>query len=385
VRLPGVEMSWKEFFQGMKNELSKDAVTDGAASITYYSALALFPFLLFVVALASLFLQPSDAEKLVAQLRQVAPGPATQIVGDRVRELAQSQHGSLVGFGALGAIWAASGGAMALMRALNTCYDVDEGRPFWKVRAIAVLMTVLSGVLALAAGLVAVAAGPIGDAIGGPLGTAVSWLRLPVAAIVMLFLWAVVYYVLPDVEQTFKFITPGSVLGVVLWLVASWGFSKYVANFGNYDKTYGALGGVIVMLLWMWISSLVLLLGAEVNAFIEHRSPEGKREGAKRRSDRGMSPRATVAGKEPVPVASAPREAKPEATDTSPTSLQGAAIAASGRDNARERAAARGERAGSPAPARALAREREERPRLGAILALATGFAAGIFAARRAI
>jgi membrane protein len=383
VRLPGVEMPWKEFFHGMKNELSKDAVTDGAASITYYGALALFPFLLFIVALASLFLQPSDAEKLVAQLRQVAPGPVTQIVGDRVRQLAQSQHVSLVGFGALGAIWAASGGAMALMRALNTCYDVDEGRPFWKVRAIAVLMTVLSGALALAAGLVAVAAGPIGDAIGGPFGTAVSWLRLPVAAVVMLFLWAVVYYVLPDVEQRFKFITPGSVLGVVLWLVASWGFSKYVANFGNYDKTYGALGGVIVMLLWMWISSLVLLLGAEVNAFIEHRSPEGKREGAKRRSDRGMSPRATVAGKEPVPVASAPREAKPEATDTSPTSLQGASTGESGRD-ARERAAARGKRA-APAAARALARERDERPRLGGILALATGFAAGILVARRAI
>ena len=97
----------------------------------------------------------------------------------------------------------------------------------------------------------------------------------------MMFLWALLYYVLPDVEQEFKFITPGSVVGVLLWVVASWGFGKYVSNFGSYDKTYGSIAGVIVLLFWMWISSLVLLVGAEVNALIEHRSPEGKREGAK--------------------------------------------------------------------------------------------------------
>ena len=106
----------------------------------------------------------------------------------------------------------------------------------------------------------------------------------------MMLLWALLYYVLPDVEQSFRFITPGSVLGVVLWVLASWGFSKYVSNFGSYDKTYGSLGGVIVLLLWMWISSLVLLVGAETNALIEHRSEEGKRQGAKRRTDVGLQP-----------------------------------------------------------------------------------------------
>ncbi len=289
MRLPGGGMSWKEFFSSLRGELSRDGVTDIAASVTYYGALALFPFLLFLVALASVVIAPSDAERLVEELSSVAPGAVTQIVGERIRQLGEQENATLVGFGALGAIWAASGGIMALMRALNTAYDVREGRPFWKVRGIALLMTVVAGALALFAALVAVATVPLADRIGGPLGLAIGWLRLPLAGLVMMFLWALLYYVLPDVQQRFRFITPGSVGGVLLWVLASWGFSRYVASFGSYDKTYGALGGVIVLFLWMWISSLVLLVGAEVNALIEHRSPEGKRPGAKLASDVGTS------------------------------------------------------------------------------------------------
>jgi membrane protein len=160
---------------------------------------------------------------------------------------------TLVGFGALGAIWAASGAVMALMRALNTAYDVKESRPFWKTRGLAILMTLVAGVLALVAGLAAIAAPAVASFVGGPIGTAVVWLRLPVAGLVVMLLWAIVYYVLPDVEQDFKFITPGSVGGVVIWLVASWGFGVYVSHFGSYDKTYGSIAGIIVLLLWIWI------------------------------------------------------------------------------------------------------------------------------------
>jgi membrane protein len=335
-------MSWKEFLKGLKDEVSKDGVTDIAASVTYYGALALFPFLLFLVALASLVIQPSDAERLVEQLGTVAPGAVTQILGERIRQLGQDRNTTLLGFGALGAIWAASGGVMALMRALNTAYDVKEGRPFWKVRGIALLMTLVAGALALVAALVAVGTAPLADRIGGPLGLAIGWLRLPLAGLVMMFLWAVLYYVLPDVEQKFKFITPGSVGGVVLWVLASWGFSKYVASFGSYDKTYGALGGVIVLFLWMWISSLVLLVGAEVNALIEHRSREGKREGAKELADSGTAPKASAPARgEPVPARPGPH----------------------------------------PATARRPAPERT--PRLGGVLAIATGFVAGLLVARR--
>ncbi|HET9452575.1 MAG TPA: YihY/virulence factor BrkB family protein, partial [Aggregicoccus sp.] len=115
--------------------------------------------------------------------------------------------------------------------------------------------------------------------LGEPLGTVVQWLRLPVAGLLMMFLWACLYYFLPDVEQKFKFLTFGSIVGVLLWVIASWGFSKYVANFGSYDANYGALGGVIVMLMWLWISAQVILLGAEINAILEHKSAEGKSPG----------------------------------------------------------------------------------------------------------
>jgi membrane protein len=309
VRLPGKGMSWREFLRGLKTEVSDDGVTDLAASVTYYSILALFPFLLFVVALASVVISPSDAERLVEQLGQVAPGDATRILGDRIRELGGQQNVSLLGFGALGAIWAASGGINGLIGALNRCYDVREGRPFWKVRGIAILMTLVAGGLALVAALVAVAAAPLADRIGGPIGMAIGWLRLPVAGLIMMFLWALLYYVLPDVEQKFKFITPGSAAGVVVWVLASWGFSRYVSNFGSYDKTYGPLGGVIVLLLWMWLSSVIVLLGAETNALLEHASPDGKRKGAKRKSDVGVTP---VASSQPVgePVPAGPARAQ---------------------------------------------------------------------------
>ncbi len=303
MRLPGAGMSWKELLKSLQDEISKDGVTDLAATVTYYGVLALFPFLLFVVAVASLVIAPADAERLVEELASVAPGAVTEIVGARIRDLGEQENATLVGFGALGAVWAASGGVMALMRALNVAYDVKEGRPFWKVRGLALLMTVVSSVLALAAALVAVATAPLADRIGGPLGMAIGFLRLPLAGIVMMLLWALLYHVLPDVEQRFKFITPGSVLGVLLWVLASWAFSKYVSNFGSYDKTYGALGGVIVLLLWMWLSSLVVLVGAELNALVEHRSPEGKRQGAKRMEDSGTVPIASSPARgEPVPV-----------------------------------------------------------------------------------
>jgi membrane protein len=295
MRLPGAGMSWKEFLVGLKDEISQDGITDLAATVTYYGILSLFPFLLMLVAVASVVITPDTAERIVQQLGQVAPGPATQILGDRIRQLGGQQNVALLGFGALAALWSASGGTSALITALNRCYDVKEQRPWWKVRLIAIFMTLVAAVLGLAAALVAVATAPLADVVGGPLGMAIGWLRLPVAGLVMMLLWALLYYVLPDVQQSFRFITPGSVLGVVLWVIASWGFSRYVSSFGSYDKTYGSLGGVIVLLLWMWISSLVLLVGAETNALIEHRSPEGKRQGAKLRGDTGLEPRAVSA------------------------------------------------------------------------------------------
>src|SRR5512138_3411481 len=146
-------MSWKEFFVGVKDKVSGDGITDLAAALTYYGVLALFPFLLFLVAVASLVITPEQAERLVDGLSGVAPGAVTQIVGGQLQSLAQTQRPTLVGLGAVAAIWAASGGVMAVMRALNVAYDVKENRPFWKVRGIALLMTLVAGVLSLVAAL----------------------------------------------------------------------------------------------------------------------------------------------------------------------------------------------------------------------------------------
>jgi membrane protein len=344
-------MSVKEFVVALKDKIAEDDVTDMAASCTYYGVLALFPFVLFLVSLATLVIDPHQAEQIVQQLGQVAPGPATQILGDRIRTLASQQHVGLLTVGALGALWAASGATLAVMRALDTTYDVTEGRPFWKVRLVALLMTIVSGVLALVGALVAVAAAPLANAVGGPLGTAITWLRLPVAGLVMMLLWALAYYVLPDVEQKFRFITPGSVGGVVLWLVASWLFSLYVSNFGNYDATYGPLGGVIVLLLWMWISALVLLVGAEANALLEHRSVEGKEAGGKELEGPGKS--------------RAPRPRHPEAQPPPPEPDAVVVARAAERERARR----------GPRPS-----GHEPHPRLAVLLA---GLAAGLFAGSR--
>src|SRR5512142_61542 len=178
MRLPGKGMSWKEFAVGLKDEVNRDNVTDIAAAVTYYAFTALFPFLLFLVALASVVIKPQQAEQIVQQLGQVAPGAVTQIVGDRIRQLGQQQNVGLLTFGAVGAIWAASGAVMALMRALNVTYDVKESRPFWKTRGIALIMTLVVGALALLAGLAAIAAPAVAGFVPGPLSTVIVWLRL---------------------------------------------------------------------------------------------------------------------------------------------------------------------------------------------------------------
>jgi membrane protein len=251
--------------------------------------LAFFPFLIFLVSLASLIIDPGQAQVLIDQLARVAPGAVTQIVSERLRALGESQPTGLLTVSAAGAVWAASGGIAALMRALNVVYDVEESRPFWKVRLIAVATTLGAALISVVATLLAVATPAIADAVGGPVGQVILWLRLPVAGFLMIWVWALLYYLLPDVQQSFKLITPGSVLGVLVWLIASWAFSLYVSNFGKYDVTYGALGGVVVMLFWMWITAQVLMLGAEVNAVLEHRSPEGKKLGRRSFADAGPS------------------------------------------------------------------------------------------------
>lgn len=291
--LPGKGMGWMEFFKALKTEWTRDDVGDVAGALTFRAILALFPFLLFLVSLAGIIIDPAQAQALIQELAKVAPQEVTKIIGDRINSLAESNPVGLLTVGGVGAIWAASGGVVALMDSLNTVYGVKESRSFIKLRAIALGVTIGGAALAIVAALGIIVTPVIADKLG-PVGTVLTWLRLPIAGVIVMLLWAVLYYVLPDVKQKFRFITPGSVVGVLIWVAASWGFSKYVANFGSYDVNYGAIGGVIVMLLWMWISAQVILLGAEINAILEHRSPDGKAPGEKN-PDTGKAVTATKA------------------------------------------------------------------------------------------
>ncbi|MBU8896532.1 YihY/virulence factor BrkB family protein [Corallococcus sp. H22C18031201] len=272
--LPGKGIGWKTFLVELKNEWTRDNVSDVAGSLTFRGILALFPFLLFLVSLAGVLIDPHQAQTLIHELSRVAPKEVTAILSQRIQALADSRPVGLLTVGGVGAVWAASGGISALMTALNTAYGVQETRPLWKTRGIAVATTLVTALVAILAAVVAVATPAVAGKLGAHAQAVLLWLRLPVAGLMMMFLWAVLYYVLPDVAQRFRFITPGSVVGVLIWLVASWGFSTYVANFGKYDVNYGAIGGVIVLLLWMWISAQVILLGAEINAILGRRSRE---------------------------------------------------------------------------------------------------------------
>jgi membrane protein len=283
---PGKGMSWKDFLFALQQEWFNDNLGQMAGAVTFSAVLSLFPFLVFLVALASLFVDPAGAASIIESLSRIAPAPVTTLLAHRIRALAAQHSIGLLTFGIVGTIWAASGALTTLMNALNTCYAVRETRPWWKTRGIAVIMTLFGAIFGVIATVAAVALPAIARRYDG-IGTVVMALRLPMAAILMMFVWAVLYYVLPDVEQRFRFITPGSVAGVLLWILASWLFSVYVSHFHHYEFTYGALGAGAILLLWMWISAQVLLLGAEINAILEHWSPEGKRVGARDMSDIG--------------------------------------------------------------------------------------------------
>ncbi len=274
---PGNHFAWKDFFRRLYHEWEKDRLDDTAGILAFWSLLAIFPFLLFVVSLASIFLDPQVEVELVNEIRRVAPREAADILASRVHALAAGQSPALVTLSGLGTIWTASGGISALMGALNIVYDVEETRPFWKRRGLSLLVTIGAAVLVVIASVIAVAAPVFASLFGSPFDTLILALRLPVAALFMMLVLAILYYVLPNAKLPFRLITPGSVAAVLLWLVASLGFSFYTSHFASYEVAYGALGGVIVLLLWMWLSSIAVLLGAEINSvLLALQSPEDR-------------------------------------------------------------------------------------------------------------
>lgn len=268
-------------------EFNKNDMSTYASALAYRALFSLFPFVLFLMALLGFLQLPEFFDWLREQTALVLPPVALEQVNPVIDQLQEKKSG-LMSVGILLALWTASVGVRALMNAMNKAYGVEEGRPTWKLMLLSLLYTVgIAITLLTVAGLMVL--GPqVMEWLASHVGlkdTVVvlwSWLRWPVAIFLMMLVVALLYYVTPDVEQDFRFITPGSVLAVIVWIAASLGFGLYVQNFGNYDATYGGIGAIIVLLLYFYISSAVLLLGAELNAVIEHASVEGKEPGDKK-------------------------------------------------------------------------------------------------------
>jgi len=271
------KQSWKGVLKRAWREFSDDNVTDWAAALTYYGVLSIFPMLLALISLLGLFGQ-SATQPLLDNISSVAPGPAKDIVTQAIQNLQKSQGSAgIMFFVGLGlALWSASGYVGAFMRASNDIWDVEEGRPAWKTVPLRVGVTGLLLVLLTMSAMAVVLTGPLAKSIGDIVGlgsTAVMvWdiAKWPVLILVVSLMIALLYYAAPNVKHPkFQWVSPGSLMAVVLWIVASALFAFYVANFSSYNKTYGALGGVIVFLTWLWITNNVILLGAEFNAEME--------------------------------------------------------------------------------------------------------------------
>jgi membrane protein len=270
--------SWKEIGKRTVKEFRKDNLTDWAAALTYYGVMSLFPMLIVLVALLGLVGQQSTIMTMIDSLRSAGLADVADSVQQPLTEVVNNKGGAgaLLGFALLGSLWSASGYIGAFTRACNAIYEVKEGRPFWKLRPLQVAIT-LGGVLLISLVLIAVVVtGPVAKAVGSALGvgdTAVTvWgiVKWPVMLVALMGMVAGLYYLAPNVRQPrFRWVSPGGVVAVLVWILASAGFGLYVSNFDSYGKTYGTLGGVITFLVWMWISNLALLFGAELDAELE--------------------------------------------------------------------------------------------------------------------
>ena len=295
--------SWGGVLKRTFTEFKDDNLTDWAAALTYYGVLSIFPALIVLVSVLGL-IGSSATQPLIDNLGSVAPGPAKDIFTSAIKNLQGSSGASGVFFiiGLAAAIWSASGYISAFMRASNAIYDMEEGRPVWKTLPVRVGLTVLLMVLTAISAVAVTLSGGLAKQAGNVIGlgdTAVQvWniAKWPVLVLFVSFMFAVLYWAAPNVKQPgFKWLSPGSVLAVIGWIIASVAFAFYVANFGSYNKTYGALAGPIIFLVWLWISNIMILLGAEFNAELERgraieagMRPEDKEPFAEPRDTRKM-------------------------------------------------------------------------------------------------
>ena len=281
-----VPITWAELLKRTVKETGEDDCLGLAAQLAYYLLLALVPAIVFLVALASFF--PSETvAQLVDSLRAFAPGDVVQIVEEQLQRVANGQQGGLLTVGIAMALWSSSAAVVSVTDALNRAYDIDEARPWWKVRLIAIALTIGLAIFVITAVTLVMVGPTLAEQLSSRLGlgTAFEWgwklLQWPVVFVLVTIALGLLNYFAPDAEQDWEWITPGAALSTALWLIASLAFKMYLSNFADYNATYGSLGGVIVLMLWFYISALAVLVGSEMNAEIEHASPYGKAPGEK--------------------------------------------------------------------------------------------------------
>lgn len=270
--------SWKYVLQKTVREFSSDQCTDIAAALTYFAVLSIFPGLIAVFSLLGVFGQgQAAADAVLGIVEQVAPGDTADAIRGPIEQIAGSPAaGFALVTGILLAIWSASGYVGAFSRAMNRIYEIEEGRPFWKLKPTQLLVTIITIVLLVLAAVILIVSGPVTRAVGDALGlgdvpqTIWSIAKWPVLALLVVLIVAILYYATPNAKQPkFRWISIGALLAIVVLGLATAGFGFYVANFSNYDRTYGSLAGIIVFLLWLWIANLALLFGAEFDAELE--------------------------------------------------------------------------------------------------------------------
>jgi membrane protein len=268
--------SWTAVLKRTVKEFQRDNLTDWAAALTYYAVLAMFPALIFLTSILGL-IGKSATQPLINNLTQLAPSSAQKIVNGALENLQNARSAAGVAFviGLVLALWSASGYIGAFIRASNAIYEVGEGRPFYKLRPMQMAITFVMTLLLVCGALAVVISGPLLDAVGSVVGlggtakTVFSIAKWPILAVVVSLMMSVLYYAAPNVKQRgFKWITPGGVLAIVIWIIASLAFALYTQHFPN-NKTYGTFGGVIFFLTWLWISNIAILLGQELNAELE--------------------------------------------------------------------------------------------------------------------
>jgi membrane protein len=288
-------LSWKQMAGRVWNEMSRDDAFGDAAKLAYYFLLALFPLLIFLTSAIGLIVGSGTGMRhtLFQYLARVMPSSAFQLIDSTMLEVTSASSAGKLSFGLLAALWAASNGMGAITEALNTAYDVEERRSWWKRRLTAVLLTVGLSVLIMAALALVIGGGRLEQHLAAAFGfgSAFTWtwkiLQWPLALAFMLSAFASIYYFAPDLrDQDWKWVTPGSIIGIALWLLASFALKGYLHFFNSYSATYGSLGAVIILMLWLYLTGLAVLIGGEINAEIENAAaqrgaPDAKKKGKK--------------------------------------------------------------------------------------------------------